>query len=121
MALLLISDLFIDPNLCIRKILQANLDEMDKKLLVEDKSCVLFEFYNNDNRMEVGYQCWIMQEDTKENVEKYIDKEVAVFWPQIKVQPARAMKAAKVKLEPGDWDIFPAIIRAIGGNVYEER
>jgi len=73
----------------------CSINNENKKLLIyamSDEKCVLFEFTNEGNSVEVGFLCWIniqtsSNTDDKINNQELISEktEIVLFWTSIDV------------------------------------
>ncbi|XP_025993481.1 uncharacterized protein LOC113004434 isoform X2 [Solenopsis invicta] len=67
---------------------------MESKLLIDNKSCVLVEFSNEEEALAIGYKCWLNETVTEEELNNIIEskREVEIMWPKCDVHSARKMK-----------------------------
>lgn len=91
---------------------------MEKKHLIDNKSCILVEFINEENALAVGYTCWLNKETSEEELNNMIEKEqeVEIWWPKCDVQTAKKMKMAMKTLTDDDWEVFAVRILGYGGK-----
>lgn len=91
---------------------------MEKRFLIDNKSCVLVEFSNEEEALAIGYTCWLNVTETEEELNNIIDikKEVEIIWPECDVQSARRMKGILKGLTNKQWEIHAMKVLAFGGE-----
>lgn len=91
---------------------------MEKRNLIDNKSCILVEFSNEDEALSIGYTCWLNDTTTEEKLNNIIEsgKEVEIFWPKCDVQSARKMRAILKNLTDEHWEVHAVKILGFGGE-----
>lgn len=91
---------------------------MEKRLLIDNKSCILVEFLNEEEALAIGYTCWLNETVTEEELNNIIEskKEVEIFWPKCDVQSARKMKTILKGFTDKHWEVHAVKILGFGGE-----
>lgn len=69
----------------------------DSKLKMLNEECVLVEFVNDNCSLGIGYKCWLVDRDLRENVQKLRaaikeNIETMISWPAMDVSPVPSMQ-----------------------------
>lgn len=89
---------------------------MAKRLLVDNKSCVLVEFLNEEEALAIGYTCWL--NETEEELNNIIEnkKVVQIVWPKCNIHPARKMRNILKGLTDEHWEVHAVKILGFGSE-----
>lgn len=91
---------------------------MRKRLLIDNKSCILVEFSNEEEALAIGYTCWLNETATEEELNNIIEskKEVEIVWPKCDVQSARKMKTILKGLTDEHWEVHAVKVLGFGSE-----
>lgn len=83
--------------------------------VMEDSKCILLEFINEGNSIAVGFQNWIINSLTDQELIAAVEKKetIAIKWPNCDIEPASKMQK---KVEACQWKKCIAIILAWGSK-----
>lgn len=83
---------------------------------ISNDSCVLIQFINENNKVQVGYKNWIYRKD-QDNLSKIIElkSETTIQWPDNLEIAEAGVLASKLKVCK-TWSTYPCKILAEGGK-----
>lgn len=91
---------------------------MKNRLLIDNKSCILVEFSNEEEELAIGYKCWLNETVTEEEINNIIEskREVEIMWPKCDIQSARKMKTVLKGLTKEQWEVHAVKLIGFGGE-----